>query len=83
MVRVIIFVIFILFLLTSCSYTVNEFGMRRYNTSGLKPYTVKCTLLDSVTIGNGYYKLIMPQVKDEKILNQGLRKNFLVLNKVD
>lgn len=53
--------------------------MRRYNSFGLKKYNDKCQLIDSTNIFNGYYKLIMPKMKDEKILNNGLRKNFLVL----
>lgn len=78
MVNKIVFFTFFLLLFISCSHTVNEYGMRRYNSFGLREYPNKCNLIDSVFICKGYYKLIMSETEDQEILNDSLRKNFLV-----
>ena len=82
MVKKIVLLLF-LALFISCSYNVNEFGKRRYVIRDLKPYSDKCVHADSIIFLTGYYKLIIPDVEDRKIVDSGLRKNFLVFYEGD
>lgn len=77
MVNKIVLLLFVAFLI-SCSYNVNEFGKRRYVIRDLKSYLDKCVHADSIIFLTGYYKMIIPDVEDRKIVDSGLRKNFLV-----
>jgi hypothetical protein len=65
----------------ACSHSINEYGMRRYNSFGLKKYSVDCLQIDNNSIFDGYYKLVKPKIKDDKITKDGLRNNFLVFYK--